>query len=165
MGGWRAVALVPMLRDGVPIGHISVHRSQPVALDPGQFDLLRTFAAQAVIAIENARLFNETKEGLERQTATAEILDGISNPLTDTQPVFDIIAQRAVALCGAEVSVVSRFDGASTQLAAIHGITPGRRGGAAQGIPVPLDAETATTRAFRTRSIVQFGGRPGGFAV
>ena len=96
----------------------------------------------------------QRREALERQTATAEILGAISNSLTDTQPVFDIIAQRAVALCGAEVSVVSRFDGASTQLAAIHGITREGVEALRKVYPVPLDAETATTRAFRTRSIV-----------
>ncbi|HJU88409.1 MAG TPA: GAF domain-containing protein, partial [Gemmatimonadaceae bacterium] len=96
----------------------------------------------------------QRKEALERQTATAKILGAISSSLTDTQPVFDIIAERAVALCGAEVSVVSRFDGASTQLAAIHGITREGVEALRKIYPVRLDAETATTRAFRTRSIV-----------
>ena len=96
----------------------------------------------------------QRREALERQTATAEILGAIRSSLTDTQPVFDIIAERAVALCGSEIGLVSRFDGASMQLAAIHGIT--REGVAAlrKVYPLRLDAETATTRAFRTRSVV-----------
>jgi signal transduction histidine kinase/CheY-like chemotaxis protein len=104
--GTRSQVSVPMLRGGHPIGALTMGWSEPNGYDDQQIALLQTFADQAVIAIENVRLFNETKEALEQQTATAEILRVISGSITDTQPVFDAIVQscqrlfagRAVAL-------------------------------------------------------------------
>ena len=151
---YRSIASAPLIREGKVIGVISVSSPNSGALSDKELALLTTFADQAVIAIENVRLFNETKEALERQTATAEILGAISNSLTNTQPVFDIIAERAVALCSGEIGLVSRFDGSSMQLAAIHGITREGVEALRKVYPMRLDAETATTRAFRTRSVV-----------
>ena len=107
--GFRAFAAAPMLREGTAIGHIAVMRQPPVALSETQVALLRTFADQAVIAIENARLFNETREALERQTATAEILRVIASSPSDTQPVFDAIAKSAQSLLGAHYATVCRL--------------------------------------------------------
>jgi GAF domain-containing protein len=109
--GSRSLLAVPMLREGAAIGVIAVTRREPGTFGDHQIDLLKTFADQAVIAIENARLFNETKEALEKQTATAEILGVISGTPTDTQPVFEAIVRRATKLCEAAYANVFRYDG------------------------------------------------------
>src|SRR6478672_1791094 len=89
MRGFRSLLRVPLLRDRAPIGFISVTRAEPGRFADHHVLLLQTFADQAVIAIQNARLFNETKEALERQTATADILKVIASSPSDVQPVFD----------------------------------------------------------------------------
>src|SRR5688572_3872799 len=151
---YRRILAVPLLRAGDVAGVITVGWAEPGPIPPPHEQLLKTFAAQAVIAIENVRLLTQTQEALERQTATAEILGAISSSLTDTQPVFDIIAERAVALCSGEVSVVSRFDGALIQLAAIHGITREGMDALRNVFPLRVDTETLTARAFRARSVI-----------
>src|SRR5499433_2627843 len=80
-----------MLREGVAVGAIIVARREPSRFSDAEVALLKTFADQAVIAIENVRLFNETKEALDRQTATAEVLQVIGSSVSDPQPVFDKI--------------------------------------------------------------------------
>ncbi len=92
--GVRAVLVVPLMREGGATGVIFIFRREPRAFSPEQIALVQTFARQAAIAIENVRLFNETKEALEQQTATSEILRVISQSPTDVQPVFDTIAAR-----------------------------------------------------------------------
>ena len=88
-----SIAWAPMLWEDRGVGSIAVMRQPPKPFSDKELALLKTFADQAVIAIQNARLFNETKEALERQTATAEVLRVISESPTDVQPVFDAIAR------------------------------------------------------------------------
>src|SRR5262245_981929 len=114
-GGFRSVLAVPMLRDGMPLGAITVGRAEPGPFSDSQITLLKTFADQAVIAIENVRLFKELEarnreltEALDRQTATSEILKVISSSPTDIQPVYDAIVRSAVTLCGATLATVYR---------------------------------------------------------
>jgi signal transduction histidine kinase len=121
-GGNRSALYAPMLWEGRGIGVIWVGRGTVGEFSEKEIALLKTFADQAVIAIQNARLFNETKEALERQTATAEILRVISGSPTDVQPVFDAIVRAAVTLCDGRLSTVLRFDGEFLDLAAHYNL-------------------------------------------
>src|SRR5262245_53059691 len=135
--GSRSFISVPMLREGEAIGAITVTRQEPGRFSEGEVALLTTFADQAVIAIENVRLFNETKEALEQQTATSEILRVISSSPTDVQPVFDAIAANAARLCGAVNGLVIRFDGELLHLAAQYNVDPERLAAVKQAYPRP----------------------------
>jgi two-component system NtrC family sensor kinase len=103
--GWRSALVAPMLREGTPIGVLTVGRALPGRFSKSEIALLQTFADQAVIAIENVRLFTELQqkngaltEALEQQTATSDILRVISSSPTDVQPVFEAIAENAARL-------------------------------------------------------------------
>ena len=113
LGGYRAIIVIPMMREDELVGIFSLARPEPEPFTPGQIKLVQTFADQAAIAIENARLFNETKEALERQTATSEILRVISQSPTDVKPVFEAIAQTAVRLLGCDRAFIQRCDSKS----------------------------------------------------
>jgi GAF domain-containing protein len=153
--GWRSDLTVPMLRDGQqPIGAISVSRVEAGRFSPEETALLQTFADQAVIAIENVRLFTETKEALEQQTATSEILQVISNSPTDVQPVFETILSRAVELCGARHGSLFRFDGELLHAAAHHDVPAPTLEILRRDYPMPPSAGYMSGRAFLARRIV-----------
>ncbi len=146
--GYRAISIMPMVRDDRAIGTISVIRLKPGPLTEKQLGVLRTFADQAVIAIENTRLFNETTESLEQQTATAEILRVISSSPTDIQPVLDAVAESAARLCSAQDCVIRLLEGEGDRPAAHFGpIQP------AKANP-KFSRETVTTRALTKRGAV-----------
>jgi len=135
---YRSVLTVPLLHQARPIGVIAVSRTQPGPFSAEHIQLLKTFADQAVIAIENVRLFTELQEKnralteahaqltetLEQQTATGEILRVISSSPTEVQPVFDAIVRSASRLCGGEHAIVTRYDGELLHLAAQHNPRP-----------------------------------------
>ena len=152
--GQRAAVAVPMFREDEVIGVLFVSRREARAFLETELTLLQTFAAQAVIAIENVRLFNETKEALEQQTATSEILRVIASSPTDVQPVFDTIAANALRLCGAMWSVVLRFDGELIHLASLHNLSnPLGAEAVRQAFPRPPTLGGATDQAILTRTV------------
>ena len=111
----------PLLREGTPIGGIIIWRDFVEPFTERQIELVKTFADQAVIAIENVRLFQELQESLEQQTATSEILGVIASSPTDIQPVLDVVAENAARVCGATDAVIFRIDGNSLNRAAHYG--------------------------------------------
>jgi two-component system, NtrC family, sensor kinase len=116
--GYRTALSVPLIRDGVGIGGIAIRRVDVHPFTPKQIELLETFADQAVIAIENARLFNKTKEALERQTAIGDVLRTIGSAAFDLELVLEEVAKHAARLCQAENVVIFRTLGNTYRLAA-----------------------------------------------
>ncbi len=136
--GFRSVMSVPLMRQGQAIGTIGVGRGEPGAFPDHAVALLQTFADQAVIAIENVRLFNETQEALNHQTASADILRVISASPTDTQPVFDAITATAVRILGCDRAAFSRVEGNHYVPCSVH--TPAGFENNRWTEPVPIDA-------------------------
>jgi two-component system, NtrC family, sensor kinase len=118
--GWRSVTLTPLMNRGNFIGFIASTRRETGVLAEHHVQLLRTFADQAVIAIENTRLFNETREALERQTATADVLKVISRSAFDLEPVFSTIVQTASRLCEAEFALIYELHGDRYEIVAAN---------------------------------------------
>ena len=143
-----------MLRDGEPIGAISLGRREPRPFSDKQIALVKTFADQAVIAIENVRLFNETKEALEQQTAAAEILRVISSSPTDVQPVFDAIVASAARLCEANFSAVHLFAHGQLSIGSMEGVDPAGIAAVRRTFPRPAARDTAAGRAVLDRRLV-----------
>ncbi len=155
VANYRAALGVPMKRLGQALGAITVCKVEARAFDAHEVDLLQTFADQAVIAIENVRLFNETREALERQTATAEVLQVISQSPTDVQPVFDAILDRAMALYDARMGAITRFDGEWVHLKAYHGTTPAADEAMQAAFPMRPGSGSINARAILERTPVQ----------
>jgi signal transduction histidine kinase len=154
-GGIRSRLAIPLLREGIPIGVIGIHQFEVRTFSDRQIKLLETFADQAVIAIENARLFQELnhktveletsnsqlREALEQQTATSEILHVIASSPTDLQPVLDVFVERAARLCEATDAIIDRVDGDVLRRVAHYGSIPTGRSGL---------GETRSISRFRT---------------
>jgi GAF domain-containing protein len=150
--GTRTSLSVPLMREGIAIGTIHLRRTEARLFTDRQIALLQTFADQAVIAIENVRLFKELEArngelrvALEQQTATSELLKVIGRSKFDLKPVFETLAENAVRLCAAEQASIFRFDGQVLRVVATHNasaavkefleqnpITPGRQSGSAR---------------------------------
>ena len=152
--GYRSCLFVPLLRDGKALGSITILRATTGEFDEQEIALAQTFADQAVIAIENARLFNETREALERQTATAEVLRVISGSVTDTQPVFDVIAERSAKLTGAVSGWVFPFDGERLHVGGLYAVNSQAVEAVRKLYPMRLDGGSAGARAVRERAVV-----------
>jgi signal transduction histidine kinase len=166
--GHRTLLSVPLLREGVPIGAIVLRRTEVQPFTDKQIALLRTFADQAVIAIENVRLFTELQDknraltqahaqvsgALQQQTATAEILRVIAGSPTELQPVFDAIVQSAVRLCHGVFGIVVRYDGSIASLVAAHNLPLEARDPLARLYPGPATPDSVPGRALLLRAVV-----------
>ena len=122
--GARTLFLVPMLKDNDVIGVITIFRQEVRPFTDKQIDLVKNFAAQAVIAVENTRLLNELRQSLEQQTATTEVLKVISAFPGELQPVFQATIDNATRLCGAKFGGLSFLEGDAFRSMAIHGVRP-----------------------------------------
>jgi GAF domain-containing protein len=153
-GGFRTMLGVPLMREGEPIGVIAICRKIVSPFTNKQIDLMTTFADQAVIAIENARLLSELRESLEQQTATSEVLQVISSSPGDLEPVFTAMLRNAVRISGAKFGIIHSWDGEHLHLLATHDVPPvlaAIRRGAPEFRPGP---KTGIRRMAETRNVV-----------
>ena len=146
--GTRTLLAVPLLREGANIGSLTIWRDFVEPFTERQIELVKTFSDQAVIAIENVRLFQELKESLEQQTATSEILGVIASSPTDLQPVLDTITECAARVCGAEDAAMRLVDGNVLRLAAHYGPVPD------VALERPIDRHNPGGRAVVDREII-----------
>jgi GAF domain-containing protein len=152
LGGHSTHLGVPLLRDGNPAGLILVSRRTVRPFDSKQIELVTTFAAQAVIAIENTRLLNELRQSLEQQTATSDVLQVISSSPGELEPVFQAMLEKATRICGAEVGVLFRYADGFDAVAKI-GIGPEFAEYLAQG-PIRPGPNTGLRHLIETKKTV-----------
>jgi two-component system NtrC family sensor kinase len=144
----RALLTVPLLHNGRPIGAVGVGREHPGPFSENQIALLKTLADQAVIAIENVRLYQELKESLEEQTATSEILGVIASSPTNLQPVLNTIAENAAQVCGADDAVIRLVEGNTLHAVSHYGSIP------YEASERPLDRRSVGGRAVVDRRVI-----------
>jgi GAF domain-containing protein/CheY-like chemotaxis protein len=163
IGGFRTMLGVPLIREGMPIGAMALQRNTVRPFTDKQIELVTTFADQAVIAIENARLFEaeqqrtrELSESLEQQTATSQVLHVMSSSQGELQPVFDAILGNATQLCEANYGILWLCEGDQFRSGAFYGaLPPGYTERWRQGALLHLDPDVPSVRAIKTRQPVQ----------
>jgi class 3 adenylate cyclase len=153
--GLRTRAIVPLIHGDRAIGAISLSRHEARPFTPGEIALVETFAAQAVIAIENVRQFRELQVRLERERASAEILELISRSRDDDRPVFDLIVQKAAQLCDAPVCTLWRVENGIVHYCASHGLHGEGLVEAELTPPEPLADNTMTAQVVRARAVAR----------
>ena len=152
--GYRAITVMPMMRGDSAIGAISVVRRQPGALSDKQREVSRSFANQAVIAIENTRLFNELRDSLQEQTATSEVLQVVSSSPGDLEPVFAAMLEKAVRICDAKFGNIYRWDDDALHLVATHNTPPAFAEARRYSLFKRPGPQTVTGRMLSTQAVV-----------
>ena len=153
--GARARVLIPMLKEGELIGGIAVYRQEVLLFTDRQIELVKNFAAQAVIAIENTRLLNELRESLEQQTATSEVLKVISSSPGELEPVFQSMLMKAVQICEAKFGVLFRcYNDTEFHAAVWVGVPPAYEQSLRQRGSFRPDADAPLGRLLRTKELV-----------
>jgi class 3 adenylate cyclase/putative methionine-R-sulfoxide reductase with GAF domain len=155
LGGIRTLLVVPMLKESELIGVFSLYRQEVRPFTDKQIELVKNFAAQAVIAIENARLLNELRESLEEQTATSDVLRVISSSAGDLEPVFDAMLEKAVRICDASFGAIYNWDGAVLLLAATHNSQPAFAAELRKYGPRRPDAQGPVAHMVATKKAIQ----------
>jgi GAF domain-containing protein len=153
--GYRTNLGVPLLREGTTIGVFSLTRDEVKPFTEKQIELATTFADQAVIAIENARLLNELRESLQQQTATADVLKVISRSTFDLQTVLNTLSESAARLCDADVTAMHRQQGTKYRVIATYGGAPEHREFILNRIPFEAGRGTVLGRTLLERKPVQ----------
>ena len=153
LAGARSVVIVPMLKENELVGAINIYRQEVRPFTEKQIELVTNFAAQAVIAIENARLLNELRESLEQQTATSEVLQVISSSPGDLKPVFQTMLENAVRICEAKFGSLFRFDGEHFHFAAEVGTPPEYAAFERDRGPIKPRPGTHLERVMRTKQV------------
>ncbi|HEV2717466.1 MAG TPA: GAF domain-containing protein, partial [Terriglobales bacterium] len=152
--GHRTIAGVPLLREGVAVGTIQLRRTEVNPFTDKQIALLETFAAQAVIAIENTRLLNELRGSLDRQTATSEVLSVISSSPGELQPVFQAMLENATRLCEAKFGALQLRENGAFRVAAMHNPPPAYAEARRQNPLIVPSAHNALGRVIATKQLV-----------
>jgi GAF domain-containing protein len=162
LGGFRTMLGVPLLRDGMPIGVMTLLRNTVQPFSDKEIDLATTFADQAVIAIENVRLFEaeqqrtrELSESLEQQTATSEVLGVISSSPGELEPVFQAMLENAVRICGAKFGILWLSEGDGCRAVALHGAPPPFAEARRREPWVKANPGTAMGRVAATKQVIQ----------
>ena len=154
--GYRTVLGVPLLRDGTTIGIFALGRNTVNPFTEKQIELMATFADQAVIAIENARLLNELRESLEQQTATSEVLEVISSSPGELQSVFATMLEKAVRICDAAWGNIHNWDGRAFHLLAMHNVPPSYAEARQRAPVAPPHPMSMFGALAATKSVVHF---------
>ena len=153
--GHRTILAVPLIREGEALGTILVRRRVVRPFEDKHIALLKTFADQAAIAIENVRLFNELREALERQTATSEVLQAVSSSPGELEPVFQAVLENAVRICGAKFGNLLLREGDSFRIVAMHGAQSEFAEERQRQSVVPAAPGTGLARVLETRQPAQ----------